>query len=77
MSTFANALHEAVQASNDYRRACEDTDASTFDVDETAERLAQAGDVLEREMREMMREEARQVEATTGRRDDGNWGKVS
>lgn len=57
MSTFADAFHVATQASIEYRVTCEDRDASSYDVDLMAERLAQAGDVLESELRQMIRKE--------------------
>lgn len=57
MSRYTDALSAFIAADGEYERAQRDTDASRYDVDEMAERLAQAGDVLEREQRQMIREE--------------------
>jgi hypothetical protein len=72
MSTFTDAFHEATQASNDYRFACQDAHASGEYVDQLAVALAQAGDVLEREMRQVVREEVQR-----SGRVSGVWGRVA
>ena len=52
MSTYTDALHDFVQASINYRQA---VTAGSLDEVLVERALAQAGDVLEREMEAVMR----------------------
>ena len=65
-STFADAMHEFVQASHGYagKKWLPDAGAEA----KAERRLAQAGDVLEREIRQMMREAVESM-ADEARRD--------
>lgn len=62
MSPYAEALHEYVQASNEYRALVTGAHVPSLREEERAEqRLASAGDRLESALREMIREEAEKL----------------
>jgi hypothetical protein len=70
MSTFTDAMHDFVHASEEHTYADDHHPGSSPEREETARYLAQAGDVLEREMRQMMREELAKAQDTTWRARD-------